>query len=73
MLPATDPALEILPRKCAHRAMVIATLADVFEPTLLDEVRATWDRTLGTFVPDLPDVERVIAETRDRVACLLAM
>jgi hypothetical protein len=62
---------EILPRKCAHRAVTISTLDDVFEPALLEEVRATWERTLGPFVPDLPDVERVLAETRERLEALL--
>jgi predicted nucleotidyltransferase component of viral defense system len=62
---------EILPRKCAHRAVTISSLDDVFEPALLEEVRATWERTLGPFVPDLPDVERVLAETRERLEALL--
>jgi hypothetical protein len=48
-------------------------VADVFEPELLDEVRATWTRTLGQFVPELPDVERVFSDTRERLEALLAL
>jgi len=64
---------EILPRKCAHRGVAIASVADVFEPALLAEVRATWERTLGPFVPDLPDVEMVLSETRERLEALLKL
>jgi len=64
---------EVLPRKCAHRAVAIASVSDIFEPALLDEVRATWRRTLGPFVPDLPDVDRVLAETRERLEALLPL
>src|SRR5687768_4062206 len=38
---------EVLRRKCAHRGVVISSIGDVFEPALLDEVRASWERTLG--------------------------
>ena len=48
-------------------------VADVFEPALLDEVRATWERTLGPFVPELPDVEKVFAETRERLEVFLKL
>jgi hypothetical protein len=64
---------EVLPRKCAHRQVAIESVADVFEPMLLDEVRATWERTLGPFVPDLPNVEKVLAETRERLATVLML
>lgn len=64
---------EVLPHKCAHRDVRITSLDDVFAPPLLDEVRATWERTLGPFVPDLPDVEQVFAETRARLAALLKL
>jgi hypothetical protein len=63
----------ILPRKCAHRGVAISSLADVFEPGLLDEVRATWVRTVGQFVPDLPDVETVLSEARGRLESLLKL
>ena len=62
---------EILPRKCAHRHVTIASVADLFEPALLEEVRAAWVRTLGPFVPELPDVEKVFAETRERLETVL--
>jgi hypothetical protein len=64
---------EVLPRKCAHRQVTITSVADVFEPTLLEEVRATWERTLGPFVPNLPDVEQVFAETRQRLEAHLTL
>lgn len=64
---------EVLPRKCAHRGVGISSVADIFEPALLDEVRATWERTLGPFVPDLPDVEKVLAQTRERLDVLLVL
>ena len=51
--------------------MTISSVADIFEPALLDEVRAAWDRTLGPFVPDLPEVEQVLTETRERLEVLL--
>lgn len=62
---------EILPRKCAHREVTISSIGDIFEPGLLEEVRATWERTLGPFVAEPPDVERVLAETRERLEALL--
>jgi len=63
---------EILPRKCKHRQVTIVSVADIFEPALLDEVRAAWVRTLGPFVRELPDVETVLAETRERLEAVLA-
>jgi hypothetical protein len=59
--------------KCAYRNVAITSVADVFEPALVDEVRATWERTLGPFVPHLPDVETVLAETRARLDGLLKL
>ena len=64
---------QVLPRKCAHRNVAITSVADVFEPALLNEVRATWERTLGPFVSHLPDVETVLAETRTRLDGLLKL
>ena len=66
-----DKVREILPRKCEHRQVRIAKVADIFEPALLDEVRAAWVRTLGPFVPELPDVAKVLAETRERLEAVL--
>jgi hypothetical protein len=51
--------------------VTIASVADSFESALLDEVRATWQRTLGSFVAALPDVERVFSETRERLETVL--
>ncbi len=64
---------EVLPRKCAHRDVAVSSITDIFEPMLLDAVRATWQRTLGPFVPDLPDIEQVFAETRERLVALLGL
>jgi predicted nucleotidyltransferase component of viral defense system len=64
---------DVLPSKCTHREVAITSIADVFEPGLLDEVRATWERTLGPFVPELPDVEKVLTETRERLEKLLVI
>ena len=63
----------VLPRKCAHRHVTIEQVADVFDDALLDEVRATWERTLGPFVAELPDVEAILAETRARLDSLLRL
>lgn len=64
---------DLLPQKCAHRQVAITSLADIFELKLLDEVRATWERTLGPFVAELPDVETVFAETRARLESVLKL
>lgn len=64
---------QVLPEKCALRKVAIASVADIFEPTLLDEVRASWERTLGPFVRGLPDVEAVLAETRARLEAVLRL
>ncbi len=37
----------ILPRKSAVRGVSITSLADVFQPTLISDVRASWTGTLG--------------------------
>jgi predicted nucleotidyltransferase component of viral defense system len=61
----------ILQQKCAHRQVAIRAVADVFEPALLAEVRSSWERTLGPFVPDLPAVEEVLTETQARLEAVL--
>ena len=63
----------ILPAKCAHRGVALRTVGDVFEPRLLEEVRATWQRTLGPFVRVLPAVDRVLSETREHLEALLRL
>ncbi len=54
----------VLPDKCALRQVAIAGIDDIFASAVVEEVRATWERTLGPFVTDLPKVETVFAETR---------
>lgn len=66
-----DDVAGILPTKCAHRGVTVAAVGDVFAPEVVEEVRAAWERTLGPFVETLPDVEIVLAETRDRLEALL--
>lgn len=63
----------VLPAKCTHRKVTITSVADVFEAGLLEEVRATWERTLGPFVRDLPEVDQVIAETRTGLEVVLGL
>lgn len=65
--------MSVLPAKCALREVTISGIDDIFEPTLLDEVRRTWERTLGPFVPDLPDVELVLAEARAHLSSVLTL
>jgi len=63
----------ILPAKCAHRGVVLRSVGDVFEPRLLEEVRTTWQRTLGPFVRELPPVDEVLSETREYLEALLRL
>ena len=63
--------LAVLPEKCRVREVSLASVDQVFEDRLIDEVRATWERTLGPFVPELPDVEIVLDEVRERLSSLL--
>lgn len=63
----------ILPQKCSHRQVRLESLADVFDAALLGEVRASWARTVGPFVTELPEVEQVLSETRDRLDELLRL
>ena len=51
--------------------MTLGSPADVLDAALLDELRVTWERTLGPFVSELPEVEVVPAETRERLDALL--
>lgn len=61
----------VLPEKCRVREVHLASVEQVFEARLIDEVRATWERTLGPFVPQLPDIDTVLAELRERLSVLL--
>jgi len=68
-----DRVASVLPAKCSHRQVTIRTIADVFEASLLAEVRATWERTLGPFVRVLPAVDQILSETRARLEALLRL
>jgi len=63
----------VLPRKCAIRGVTLASVGDAFASALIEEVRATWERTLGPFVAELPDVDRILAETRERLEAVLEL
>jgi len=65
--------MSVLPGKCALRDVTIAGIDDIFEPALLDELRRTWERTLGPFVPRLPDVELVLTEVRAHLSSVLKL
>lgn len=68
-----DQVSAVLPEKCRLREVVIHSADDIFNERLLDEVRRSWNRTLGPFVADLPPAETVIAELRARLAGLLRL
>lgn len=55
---------KVLPNKCAHRGVTIGSIDDIFDERLLDRVRGEWLKTLGPFIRDLPDVEKILEETR---------
>jgi predicted nucleotidyltransferase component of viral defense system len=63
----------VLPDKCARRGVAIASIADIFEERLLDRVRGDWMATLGPFTRELPDVDRVLAETRAALERVLVL
>lgn len=68
-----EAVARILPAKCAHRGVALRSLDEVFDPRLVREVRAQWIATLGPFVPQLPAVDDVLAEVRERLARLLPL
>lgn len=63
----------ILPRKSAVRGVSITSLADVFQPILISDVRASWTGTLGQFISELPGVDRVLAELQSHLNQLLKL
>ena len=63
----------ILPRKSAVRGVSITSLADVFQPTLISDVRASWTGTLGQFISELPEVDRGLAELQSHLNQLLKL
>lgn len=62
---------KVLPDKCSLRSVKIESIADVFEEKLLERVRGEWQKTLGTFMRELPDVETVLTETRAALESVL--
>lgn len=59
--------------KCKLRNVQLESVDAIFDELLLAEVRSTWERTLGPFVPNLPAADVVIDELRDRMAALLRL
>jgi len=57
--------------KCRLRDVQITAVEDIFDERLLEEIRRTWDRTLGPFVAHLPAVDIVVNELRGRLAAFL--
>lgn len=63
----------LLPDKCACRGVKIDSIADAFEPKLLERVRGEWQQTLGAFMRELPDVNLVLTETREALEAKLKL
>jgi predicted nucleotidyltransferase component of viral defense system len=61
----------IVGEKCRLRDVQITAVEDIFDGRLLEEIRRTWDRTLGPFVAHLPAVDIVVNELRGRLAAFL--
>jgi uncharacterized protein len=53
----------ILPVKCSDKNVSISSVDDIFDPRLIAEVRKSWNQALGPFLPQLPNVDGVLAET----------
>jgi hypothetical protein len=68
-----DRVSSIVGEKCRLRNVQLESVDDIFDGLLLTEVRNTWDRTLGPFVPNLPTADVVIYELRDHLAALLRL
>lgn len=56
---------DLLRKKSAHRGVTYATIADFFTAELEEEARQHWTGTLGSFVPELPACEQVLAELKE--------
>ena len=54
----------LLKRKCDHRGVSFAGLADFFTEELVLEARTNWDRVLGSFVLNLQPVDDVLSALR---------
>ena len=62
---------ELMSQKCAHRGVTFESPEDFFTPDLLEVARVEWERQLFPFVPDCPDVERVLNELRPLVVDII--
>ena len=68
-----EPAIvqRILPAKCTHRGVAFTGPDSFFTDRLTREARKHWKEALGALVPDVPDVEQVLAELPPLVSRLL--
>ena len=64
--------VEILDKKCAHRNVSYQNVDDFFTLELNKETHQHWQATLGTLVPELPECEKVLSETRKLVEKILS-
>lgn len=59
-----DGMEELLGKKCSHRGVSFESLEDFFTPELIAEAGRSWPATVGKFVKDSPDSEKVIEGLR---------
>jgi len=52
-----DRVSSVVGEKCRLRNVQLESVDEIFDGLLLTEVRNTWDRTLGPFVPNLPTAD----------------
>jgi hypothetical protein len=61
----TTELTPLLKKKCGHRGVSFQGLADFFSDELIQEVRSSWDRNLGPFVPNLPPCDEILTSLRE--------
>jgi len=60
---------ESLAEKCRVRNVAIASIADIFAPEIIEEVKRQWKAQLGDFVPvPLPDVDELLTRLEPALA-----
>lgn len=55
---------DLVRRKAPVRGVVVESLDDFFDPSLLESARREWDQQLKVFVPEAPGADRVVDEAR---------
>lgn len=56
--------LEVLNKKCKLREVSFVGIDDFFTHELVNEARQHWQATLGALVPDLPECDEVLEQTK---------